>query len=103
MQSRCRGSDTTSAAVRRWGECRGAALGECRVARGGGCTSEASKVELDLGQPPQLQLRKEPPRVSAEAEHTAVGGTPPLPQSRDPRRAEHGVRRKDAEALSGGC
>ena len=29
--------------------------------------SEASEVELDLRQGPQLQLRKEPPRVSAEA------------------------------------
>ena len=89
--------------MRRWGECSGAALGECRVARGVACTSEASEVQLDLGQPPQLQLRNEPPRVSAEAEHTAVGGTPLLPQSREPRRAEHGVRRKGAEALSGGC
>ena len=48
-----------SAAVRRWGE--------CRVARGVASTSEASEVELDLGQPPQLQLRREPPRVSDEA------------------------------------
>ena len=73
MQSRCRGSATTSAAVRRWGECSDAALGECRVARGVVCTSEASEVELDLGQPPQLQLRRAPQRVSAERrQHTAT-------------------------------